>query len=232
MTRYTSFIALALLFPSAFAQTIDPAAQAIDESVYKIGSGVTPPGVVYKPEPDYSEEARRKGVEGTIQLTLIVKADGSVGEVKVKRAIGHGLDEQAIAAVRTWKFRPAMKDGIPVAVMVTAEIRFQLYKGQSPVNQSPPPENIPPKLLDPMPGNVRPDNAVKVVLVVREDGSVDPKSIKFKSKVDGRTKEALVLVIQKLRFAPGTHFGVPTKAKMQLEFDVDTLMSALSGSKP
>jgi TonB family protein len=231
MTWVTSFIAISFLLQSSFAANQEPQEQTSGDVVYTIGRGISPPGVLYKPEPSYSEEARRKGIEGKIQLLVTVKTDGSVGDVKIKRSLGPGLDEQAITTIRTWRFTPAMKDGVPVAVQVTVEVQFQLYKGLSPFAQPPPPEDVPPKLLDTMPGDVRGPNTVKVALIVREDGSVDPKSIKFESKVDGRIKEVVSRLVQKLRFAPGTHFGVPTKAKMQLELDIDSLMSASTASK-
>jgi periplasmic protein TonB len=60
-------------------------------------------------------------------LWLVVGADGLPREIKVQRTLGLGLDEKAIEAVKQWKFKPAMKDGNPVAVRISVEVNFHLY---------------------------------------------------------------------------------------------------------
>jgi TonB family protein len=95
--------------------------------VYRVGGGVSAPRALYAPDPQYSEEARKAKYQGTVTLWLIVDAQGRAQQVKVARSLGMGLDEQAIAAVRTWKFEPAEKDGRPVAVQINVEVNFRLY---------------------------------------------------------------------------------------------------------
>jgi TonB family protein len=56
-----------------------------------------------------------------------VGADGRPRDIRVSRALGMGLDEKAIQAVRLWKFEPAMKDGHAVAVQMNVEVSFRLY---------------------------------------------------------------------------------------------------------
>ena len=58
---------------------------------------------------------------------MVVDQNGRPRLVKIARSLGMGLDEKAIAAVRSWKFEPAMKDGRPVAVQVNVEVNFRLY---------------------------------------------------------------------------------------------------------
>jgi TonB family protein len=89
--------------------------------------GVTAPRAIYKPDPEYSTEARQAKYQGTVVLSLIVGADGIPRAVKVARALGMGLDEKAMEAVRQWRFEPAMKDGKPVAVLVNVEVAFRLF---------------------------------------------------------------------------------------------------------
>ena len=60
-------------------------------------------------------------------LWLVVGPDGTPRDVRVSRALGMGLDQKAIEAVRQWKFEPARKDGKPVSVMVNVEVNFRLY---------------------------------------------------------------------------------------------------------
>jgi TonB family protein len=78
------------------------------------------------PEPEYSEEARKKCLQGTVQLGFIVGPDGSVQQVEVVKPLGMGLDEAAIGAVRTWRFEPGTHDGKPAAVKISGEVSFNL----------------------------------------------------------------------------------------------------------
>ncbi len=95
--------------------------------VYSPGGGITAPRAIYSPDPDYSEEARKAKFQGTVVLWLIVGPDGHPRDIKVSRSVGMGLDQKAIDAVRTWKFEPSKKDGVPVAVQINVEVNFHLY---------------------------------------------------------------------------------------------------------
>ena len=86
----------------------------------------TPPQVVKSPPPNYSKEARKKKIEGTAVLWLIVGADGLPRNIRVARSLGYGLDEEAIKAVQKWRFRPSTVDGHPVAVQINVEVSFRL----------------------------------------------------------------------------------------------------------
>ena len=98
----------------------------IGGGVFKVGGGVSSPALVYKIEPEYSEEARKAKFQGTVILSVIVDESGMPRDFKVVRPLGLGLDEKAVEAVRKWRFRPAMKDGRPVAVYATIEVNFRL----------------------------------------------------------------------------------------------------------
>jgi periplasmic protein TonB len=93
---------------------------------YRIGGGVSPPSVILKVEPEYSEEARKAKFQGTVVLFVVVDEKGNPRDLKVMRPLGLGLDQKAIEAVEKWKFRPGMKDGKPVAVQATIEVNFRL----------------------------------------------------------------------------------------------------------
>ncbi|MGO9515909.1 MAG: energy transducer TonB [Candidatus Korobacteraceae bacterium] len=99
----------------------------IGGGVFKVGGGVSAPRALDTPDPEYSEEARKAKYQGTCILWLIVGPDGKPRDIKVARALGMGLDQKAIEAVRNWKFAPAMKDGQPVAVQINVEVSFRLY---------------------------------------------------------------------------------------------------------
>jgi len=98
----------------------------IGGGVYRVGSGVSAPRALYAPDPDYSEEARKAKYQGTVVLWVIVGPDGRPHDIRVQRSLVMGLDEKAIAAVQNWKFEPARKDGLPVAVQINVEVNFRL----------------------------------------------------------------------------------------------------------
>lgn len=93
---------------------------------YRPGSGITPPSIVREVKPDYTEEARRRGIEGDVVLEIVVRSDGSVGDVHLLQGLGAGLDQRAIDAVRQWRFNPARRLGTPVDVMVEVAVEFKL----------------------------------------------------------------------------------------------------------
>ena len=95
--------------------------------VFKVGNGVSAPKMIFSPDPDYTEEARRERYEGNCVLSAIVTPEGKTRDIHVTKAIGYGLDEKAIEALSQWRFRPAMKDGKPVAVQIAVEIGFHMY---------------------------------------------------------------------------------------------------------
>jgi TonB family protein len=94
---------------------------------YRVGGGVTAPQLLYKKEPEYTEAARKAKLAGTVLLYIEVEPDGTAGpNIRVVRGLDPGLDEQAVAAIRQWKFRPGQKDGMPVTVAATVEVNFRL----------------------------------------------------------------------------------------------------------
>jgi TonB family protein len=94
--------------------------------VYRIGGGVSAPQLVFKVEPEYSEEARKAKFQGTVVLYVVVDANGNPRDLKVVRPLGLGLDQKAIEAVQKWRFKPGLKDGRPVAVSAQIEVNFRL----------------------------------------------------------------------------------------------------------
>lgn len=89
--------------------------------------GVTPPKVIFSPDPEYSERARKAKYQGTVVLWLVVDSTGAPRDIQIQVPLGDGLDEKAVEAVRTWQFVPAEKDGKNVAVMLNVEVSFRLY---------------------------------------------------------------------------------------------------------
>lgn len=95
---------------------------------YRPGAGITLPSVVREVKPAYTADAMRAKVQGSVWLECIVMPDGSVGDVKVTRSLDpiFGLDQEAIKAAKQWRFRPGMRQGDPVPVIITIELTFTL----------------------------------------------------------------------------------------------------------
>ncbi len=81
---------------------------------------------------EYSEEARRKGLNATVLLEMLVTEDGKPLQVHVIHPAGSGLDEQAVKAAQKYGFKPATLDGVPVPWLLTLEIRFRISGGMNP----------------------------------------------------------------------------------------------------
>ncbi len=95
--------------------------------IYNVGGEVNAPVVVNTVNAEFSEEARSAKYSGICYVSLIVDTKGMPQNVHVVRSLGMGLDEKAIEAASQYRFKPAMKDGVPVPVLITVEVNFKLY---------------------------------------------------------------------------------------------------------
>ena len=95
-------------------------------AVVRPGPGVTPPQLLYKVEPEFSEEARKAKYQGVVVLSIQVDVSGTVRAVRVQKGLGLGLDEKAMDAVSHWRFRPGLRNGKPVVTEATVQVTFQL----------------------------------------------------------------------------------------------------------
>jgi len=93
---------------------------------YRPGSGIEPPRLLREVRADYTEEARQRGLSGDVVLEIVVRRDGSVGDVKILRGLASGLNDRAVQAVRQWRFAPARRVGTPVDVIVEVAVEFKL----------------------------------------------------------------------------------------------------------
>ena len=105
-------------------------------------------------EPDSNEFAQAAGVADMAQYHAVVKPDGTVGEVVVSRPIGFGLDENAVATIKKAKFSPAIKDGIPVSVMLDLHVPFRIFSKMTNVQAKPNPADKPAEPVLPGPYSV------------------------------------------------------------------------------
>jgi TonB family protein len=94
--------------------------------VLSVGSVTVRPQILGRPTPGYTDEARRNQIEGSVKVSVLLKADGTVSDIRVARGLGYGLDEKAIEAARQLRFVPAQKDGRAVSVRLFLEFKFSL----------------------------------------------------------------------------------------------------------
>ena len=94
------------------------------DGVYKICEGFKEPEQTYRSDPRFSELARKLHLPGVVTLTAVIDSNGLVRDVEIAKPRGAGLDEQAIASVSTWRFKPTLKDGQPVAVRIAVDVDF------------------------------------------------------------------------------------------------------------
>jgi TonB family protein len=93
---------------------------------YRPGSGIAPPRLLREVKADYTEEARQRGISGDVVLEIVIRRDGSVGDVRILKGLPGGLNDRAIQAVRQWRFSPATRQGAAVDVFVEVAVEFKL----------------------------------------------------------------------------------------------------------
>ena len=87
---------------------------------------VTMPRLVREVKPNYPESVKKEGIRGSVTLNAVVKKDGTVGDVTVKKPLHPELDKEAVKAMKQWQFKPGTKDGKPVDVAVDVEMTFNI----------------------------------------------------------------------------------------------------------
>ena len=102
--------------------------QAKDGRIYNYGGIDSDPVALYRPNPSYTEKARKARVEGVIVLECIIRKTGNVDSCKIIRGLGFGLDESAIRTIESeWLFQPGAHKGIPVDVKANFETQFKIF---------------------------------------------------------------------------------------------------------
>ena len=212
--------------------------------VYKIGDGVSAPRVIHEVKPFYPPDVMKDRVQGTVELEFVVLADGTVGDVKVVKALHASLDQEAIKAVKQWQFKPGTKDGGPVAVQVSAELTFTMRDPRPKLTLPAPPASNPAPALAtetasdvvyrPGPGvspprvlhQVKPNyvaaameakiqGGVVLEAVVLADGTVG--DVRVTRALDPDLDKEAVKCVKQWQFTPGTRDGKPVPVQVEIE---------------
>lgn len=122
-----SDLASALSPVDSFPKSLPPPEDASTPLVQRAGvNGISSPNCEYCPNPDYTNPAREVKFNGTLLLEVTVSAEGRAIDARVVRGLPFGLNESAIRTVRNWQFRPATREGQPVACRVMIEVTFRV----------------------------------------------------------------------------------------------------------
>lgn len=208
-------IGIALLtFVSPSAQS-----QAGGDPHYQIGNGVSSPVLVSEVKPRYTGGAIRRRLQGNVEVKAVVKKDGTVGDVTVSKSLDPELDEQAIIAVKQWKFKPGTKDGVPVNVQVKVELTFTL-RDEGPIHEVGADVSAPVvvKRVEPeYPAESRAGVQGTVVLECVVDTKGVPTMIRVTRPLDAPLNQAAMKALGQWQFKPGEKDGKPVRVRINVE---------------
>ena len=206
---------------------------------YRAAPGIEFPTPVRSVQPKYTPEAIQARVKGVVELEVVVSPTGTVGDVRVTKSLDtkYGLDQQAIEAAKQWVFRPGMKDGRAVPVLVTIIIEFHPAEpALAPVNivagdnfykdaysllqpqlvQPTVVRAVEPKYVDATQPKLR--GVVEVEAIVNTDGGVSRARVT--QSLDRQCDKSALEAVKAWTFEPGrlNDQPVPVVVKVRLEF--------------
>jgi TonB family protein len=207
--------------------------------IYTHGPGIVDPVLLYDKKPTYTPEAVQAGIEGAVELEVVINADGTVGEERVtvsldQKAGPFGLDEQAMIAAKGWRFQPATRNGIAVPIRVSIEMRFtkprpvppgQFGEGAYQPNAgasmwgmvNPVPVQYAKTPYTPDAIRAKLQGMVRLEIVILEDGTVGDVRIAQSLDQNYGLDEQAVIAAKKWRFTPGTLNGAPVRFVTTIE---------------
>jgi protein TonB len=114
--------------PPAVSKPATPEKPWPPAGVIRLSKEITAPRLIKESKPQYTADARRAGIQGVVKVEAVIQSDGTVGEVRVSQSLDKkfGLDDQAVAALKDWRFTPGQKDGAVIPVLVEIEMTFTL----------------------------------------------------------------------------------------------------------
>jgi TonB family protein len=193
------------------------------EPAAKILPGMTPPKLVKHVERSYSAEARQVRLQGMVELQIVVNADGIPLKFTVTKGLGLGLDEEAITAVKQWRFQPGLKDGRPVPVIAAIQVHFRMgaehaapWQLSRTTFDMPAGADRPHLIRSEFPkGKPADHGTVAITFTVDEHGQRKDLNV---DKSDSALEQELIAAVQQWRFKPATKDGAPIAVPAYLEF--------------
>jgi TonB family protein len=218
----------AIVEPAAMAEQEPPAPPVRN---VRVGDGTsetdlgTPPAIAeYTTPPLYSDEARSRGIEGLVTISVHIEADGHVSGARVLRGLGFGLDQNALVALRQWRFRPGTRAGSPVATSAEIDVEFSLRnEAVNAVVANDMATRVGPGITPPRAVRAfglwgrRSTRSGTVVLdvVLQEDGT--PRIVRILHSLDPELDEGAVRNFSQWRFSPAMKNGRPVKVRLNAE---------------
>jgi TonB family protein len=206
-----------LLAAAATAQTPDRSA------IYRVGNGVSAPVLIHQSQPEYSAEARDARLEGSVALSLVVGGDGHPSDIRVRKSVGMGLDEKAVAAVSAWRFKPAMKGSQPVAVESTIEVSFHLYANSDwhlnrAAFRTDPGVSTPTVIRALYPEMTQGPRYATFRIAVQIDERGVPREVKVLASSDPTLDDDVIRLISEWRFHAAEKAGQPVAVTAEFDF--------------
>jgi TonB family protein len=229
--RITAIFLASTLLPAMplLAQDAAPVTATAGDSttapVHRIGGNVTPPKVLHRVDPQITEQARNATFKGVVLVNLIVDVHGNPQNVHVLQRVGMGLDENAVAAVKQYRFEPALEGGKPVPVELNVEVNFEVSDNVK-VSHAPPRELFSElRILHSVPLELSEETRAAhvsggILLAFTVDTRGNPKHVHVVQGVGMNMDQRAVQALQQYRFQPIMEDGHPVEkpATIQLKF--------------
>ena len=193
-------------------------------------SDVIPPQVLTYSEPFYTRAARTDGIEGIVTVEAEFDLKGNMTILRTVRSVGYGLDEMALAALRTWKFSPGLRNGVPVRTIARIDIEFKLANSPAEfddvsrvgagVSMPTVLKRVTPEYT-PEARAARISGTVVLQVVIQADGA--PKIVKVIKPLDLGLTENAIAALEQWKFNPAMRNGkeVPVSANIEVNFNLE-----------
>jgi TonB family protein len=180
----------------------------------------------YTTPPLYSDAARVRGIEGFVTVEARIAADGTVKRLQVVKRLGYGLDENALLAVRDWRFLPAIRDGMAAEATTQIDVEFNLRNAElneliaNDMATRLGPGVVPPQVVHrvepqyPRAGRQKRAGGVILDVIIPEDGS--PRIVRVIQSLEWELDENAINALKQWRFSPAMKDGRPVKVRMNI----------------
>lgn len=192
----------------------------------------TPPSVISKSDPQFTEEARRAHIQSMVALSIVVNTDGAAEQIRVVNGAGFGLDERAVESVIQWRFKPGAINGTPVKVRAAVEVNFRLLPGPGEpplpfqitrLNFHLPPDATRPQLISgTMPQDLPVSTGQNVNLSLQVDTEGAVTGLTVLNSTDPSWEALIRDAVNKWKFSPATQNGQPIPAEGILDVSSPT----------